>query len=1206
MGIGENMSFQTKSSGLVGAMRFSGILLTVLVSGGCVGSKSTPCGAQVCPPSFECDSKHDLCVQPLQLVSCIGEPDGALCTVNEIGGFHCDQEVCIPGVCGDGVADSTEECDEGAANSSDQPDACRPTCRLPRCGDGVIDPSNMEACDDGAANSSVTPDACRETCQLPRCGDGVVDPDFGELCDDGNHIGGDGCGVLCHVELCGNGIVEPAAGEGCDCGTDAANPATGCSAENGAQDGECSDLCQPIYCGNGVIDAGEECDDGNVAAGDNCGPTCQEEECGNGFPDPGEQCDDGLLNSDTTPNTCRTTCRVPGCGDGVIDAGEACDDGDRISGNGCSSDCLSVESCGNGVVDGAAGEECDDGNLRSHDGCSSGCTAEALTWQRWKDPLQRREHPGMAYDVARDRVVLFGGVGSGGPLDDTWELDGEGWRRIKTAHRPPARASHVMAYDAERGVVVLFGGAGSTNHLNDTWEYDGADWRPIQTAHSPSSRSKSAMAYDGARQEMVLFGGEDDCNYGSMQDTWTYDGIDWVKRAPATSVPRRMDATMAYDSQRQVVVYFGGMSNSSWTRWNETWEWNGTTWTHRTDLVTRPLARGQVAMAYDVTRQRMVLFGGNYGYDAYEDTWEYYGTAWTPVSAVASPPALYAHGAAWSAAAGGVVLFGGRGSEGVVDDSWVFDGATWTRRYATHPSARWDASASYDSLRDRIVLYGGTDAQGDLGDTWEFDGQRWSQVQTPGSPGPRSAVATAYDSDQQRTLLFGGSLSSSFQRDVWEFDGSTWVKRTALPQPPAVFYGPMVYDSQRHRAVLTTLEGIGSWGPTLLTYELNGSVWSLRSPTVSPNNTRFHAAVYDPDGLRTLLFGGFRTFANADTWSWDGNNWTQLQPAIHPDARLYMSMTWDSDRGCGLLYGGLLYSNGVGGDTWALCGTEWEELQPTDSPGPRYKYAMAHQPTRRQTLLFGGLPGTDDQTWLLRYVSAWPDEVCQSGVDDDGDGLVDCDDPDCQGVGCERCDSGVDDDGDGLVDCEDSQCSGRPCGSGQGLCADGVCTIRACGDGYLDVDLGEECDDGNTTPGDGCEPSCSYTCASGSGALSVRADATTNFCVAGFPQTVTRADAEAHCVSLGGHLATILDAADNDLVGEVANSVNCGWLWMGLTDEGNESIWSWPDGTVASYFNWKSTDPNGGTSENCGVIHGYLKSWGDAPCTWQVGYLCSF
>ncbi|MEJ2457566.1 MAG: filamentous hemagglutinin N-terminal domain-containing protein, partial [Novosphingobium sp.] len=47
---------------------------------------------------------------------------------------------------------------------------------------GVVNGS--EVCDDGAANSDTDPDACRTDCQPAYCGDGVADT--GESCDDGN------------------------------------------------------------------------------------------------------------------------------------------------------------------------------------------------------------------------------------------------------------------------------------------------------------------------------------------------------------------------------------------------------------------------------------------------------------------------------------------------------------------------------------------------------------------------------------------------------------------------------------------------------------------------------------------------------------------------------------------------------------------------------------------------------------------------------------------------------------------------------------------------------------------------------------------------------------------------------------------------------------------------------------------------------------
>jgi len=101
-----------------------------------------------------------------------------------------------PGICGNGVVDLGEQCDDGELNSDSQADACRNDCRQAYCGDRVVDAG--ETCDDGPSNSDFLAGACRSDCQPFHCGDGVIDP--GEECDDANTSGGDGCSDQCLVE----------------------------------------------------------------------------------------------------------------------------------------------------------------------------------------------------------------------------------------------------------------------------------------------------------------------------------------------------------------------------------------------------------------------------------------------------------------------------------------------------------------------------------------------------------------------------------------------------------------------------------------------------------------------------------------------------------------------------------------------------------------------------------------------------------------------------------------------------------------------------------------------------------------------------------------------------------------------------------------------------------------------------------------------
>ena len=106
-------------------------------------------------------------------------------------------------LCGDGVLDPGEACDNGSRNSDVAPNNCRTDCRRPYCGDGVID--RGEQCDDGSDNRRNLPNTCRKDCRLPVCGDGIVDDGshratntaFNEACDDGNADDSDGCTAEC-------------------------------------------------------------------------------------------------------------------------------------------------------------------------------------------------------------------------------------------------------------------------------------------------------------------------------------------------------------------------------------------------------------------------------------------------------------------------------------------------------------------------------------------------------------------------------------------------------------------------------------------------------------------------------------------------------------------------------------------------------------------------------------------------------------------------------------------------------------------------------------------------------------------------------------------------------------------------------------------------------------------------------------------------
>lgn len=279
--------------------------------------------------------------------------------------------------------------------------------------------------------------------------------------------------------------------------------------------------------------------------------------------------------------------------------------------------------------------------------------------------LGGRSWGGMAYDAARNRVVLFGGQVNGVNQSETWLFDGTNWTRAFPANSPVARYGCRLVYDAARQQVVLFGGHRGDLRLNDTWVWDGTNWTQKTPANSPSPREHHAMCYDAARQVVVLHGGNSDGTGNA--ETWTWDGTNWTLRSPATAPPGHNNSALAYDAARQEVVLFGN--------WGQTWVWNGTTWTQRSPF-NPPSARNHLTMDYDPMRQEVVLFSGS----NQSDTWTWNGTNWTRKNPARQIAGRQGHHMVWHGGLQRMVVFGGDipGPDNWSADTEFWNGTDWT------------------------------------------------------------------------------------------------------------------------------------------------------------------------------------------------------------------------------------------------------------------------------------------------------------------------------------------------------------------------------------------------------------------------------------------------------------------------------------------------------------------------------------------------
>jgi len=135
-------------------------------------------------------------------------------------------------------------------------------------------------------------------------------------------------------------------------------------------------------------------------------------------------------------------------------------------------------------------------------------------------------------------------------------------------------------------------------------------------------------------------------------------------------------------------------------------------------------------------------------------------------------------------------------------------------------------------------------------------------------------------------------------------------------------------------------------------------------------------------------------------------------------------------------------------------------------------------------IVVDGLFRFDRGEFTLSIGTALPEE-CNNGIDDDNDGLFDCADDECTGKsGCLdcafECNPDPNDCFNGACDRFSGRCFafaefGSTCtlsGGDAGVCFDGLCQVSIATCGNFITELGEECDDGNIDPNDGCDSKC--------------------------------------------------------------------------------------------------------------------------------------
>ncbi|HEY9122390.1 MAG TPA: kelch repeat-containing protein [Brevefilum sp.] len=316
---------------------------------------------------------------------------------------------------------------------------------------------------------------------------------------------------------------------------------------------------------------------------------------------------------------------------------------------------------------------------------------------------------------------------------------------------------------------------------------------PQQPADWPSPRDYVAFAYDSGSNQIILFGGMVSLNPLQVNnETWAYDVVEetWTLMKPSTKPPRLAAATMAYDSESDRVILYGGCGGGRGI-FNDTWayDYEANTWTK---MSPGPKWHGGGRMVYDEGSDRMVLFGGIKfsTWSFYEDTWayDYNSDSWVEMHPAIHPQVRNYQAMTYDSKEDLVLVSGTYGVDGMPDSTynmWAYDLEvdSWEDKTSGDEErlSLMYSTMAYDAESERSILFGGvaTDMVTEIGydETWAYDytDNTWEKMEPETNPGFLSRHFMVYVPSTDKMYLFGGLLCPESEpcqlsNELWTYD----------------------------------------------------------------------------------------------------------------------------------------------------------------------------------------------------------------------------------------------------------------------------------------------------------------------------------------------------------------------------------------------------------------------------------------------------
>lgn len=269
--------------------------------------------------------------------------------------------------------------------------------------------------------------------------------------------------------------------------------------------------------------------------------------------------------------------------------------------------------------------------------------------------------------------------------DELWALDPQSdrWQQVPPEGQSPrARTDTALVWDENSERLWLYGGNGSSDAstyipLGDVWSFDPASqaWTTLSTSgRAPAARLQHAMLFDSRRDRLVIYGGSDESAFGNAavysRELWALDvqTQTWSNLDDGTGdgPGGRFWVSLAYDTDRDLYVLFGGHDDTQLGNRNDTWVFDPET-----------------------KAWKEAISGDTFN---------------SPITEFCSPPYDFAlvdtnlperrsnHVLVWSARCSRTLLFGGKTDCGSTDDLWTFDGNRWSNPLpATQGEVCWRA-----------------------------------------------------------------------------------------------------------------------------------------------------------------------------------------------------------------------------------------------------------------------------------------------------------------------------------------------------------------------------------------------------------------------------------------------------------------------------------------------------------------------------------